>query len=592
MARSRHSKHFRPIASAIVADAMPSLDAYPIARGSTVGLTAENVIAFTGSAEKSAKEVIIGNAANELVFAVVGHVGSGTTEIAKKLISLLQDAGAIGDVYDVSYIKATDLISEWARNNNKPVPTLGPNEKKSISYVTRFQDLGDSMREELKDLAAVAKAFAVRIRQARAEKLQITPEPGAPVRPDGVRRAYVVDSIRHPAEVQLLRHIYQDAFVLVGVVCESDTRVTRVTAKYRDATGEQVERLMERDEKAAEPHGQRVSDAFHLADFFIDNTPPREEIDGTPNRAWDVAEKLSRLVKIIRQKDIIRPLSNETAMWHAFGASMRSACMSRQVGAALVDRQGNVIATGTNEVPRAGGGLYGAGFGSQEQPDHRCAYRSVGGALPYCSNTREQTAIIGELLTSISGIRTLTDAEREKISSLFRRGRIGQLLEFSRAVHAEMDAILAAGRKGTTTIGTHLFVTTFPCHFCARHIVAAGIAEVQYIEPYPKSRALSLHNDSIEVVADRWVPPNSERAASPRAQEAGRKASPETVRVLFRPFAGVAPRLYKRAFLKDGDLKNNITGEQHYSPPEWGSPWHLRKLGYADIEAELSKQLE
>jgi deoxycytidylate deaminase len=555
-----------------------------------MGLTAENVITFSGREEKSAKETIIENAANELVFAVVGHVGSGTTEIAKKLISLLQDGGAIGDIYDVSYIKATDLISEWAQKHDKPVPILGPDEKKSIAYVTQFQDLGDSMRKEQKDLAAVAKAFAVQIRQARAEKLQITPQPGAPVRPDGVRRAYVVDSIRHPAEVQLLRHIYQDAFVLVGVVCESDTRVTRVTVKYRDATGEQVQRLMERDEKAVEPHGQRVSDAFHLADFFIDNTPPREQSDGSPNRAWDVAEKLSRLVKIIRQKDIIRPESNETAMWHAYGASMRSACMSRQVGAALVDRQGNVIATGTNEVPRAGGGLYGAGFGSHEQPDHRCAYRTIGGALPYCSNTREQTAIIGELLSSISAIRPLTEPDREQISALFRRGRIGQLLEFSRAVHAEMDAILAAGRKGTTTVGTHLFVTTFPCHFCARHIVAAGIAEVQYIEPYPKSRALNLHNDSIEVVADKWVTPNAERAASVFSQDRGRKASPEPARVLFRPFAGVAPRLYKRAFLKDGDLKNNLTGERHYTSPEWGSPWHLRKLGYADIEAELSKQ--
>jgi hypothetical protein len=120
--------------------------------------------------------------------------------------------------------------------------------------------------------------------------------------------------------------------------------------------------------------------------------------------------------------------------------------------------------------------------------------------------------------------------------------------------------------------------------------VAAGIAEVQYIEPYPKSRALKLHNDSIEVVADKWVEPTSERVTSLLTKDTGRRTIPEPARVLFRPFAGVAPRLYKRAFLKDGDLKDNITGERHYTSPEWGSPWHLRKLGYADIEAELSKQ--
>lgn len=66
---------------------------------------AEHVVSIVR--KRSARETVVQNAANELVFAVVGHVGSGTTEVARKLISLLQDAAAIGNVYDVSYIKAT-----------------------------------------------------------------------------------------------------------------------------------------------------------------------------------------------------------------------------------------------------------------------------------------------------------------------------------------------------------------------------------------------------------------------------------------------------------------------------------------------------
>lgn len=42
-----------------------------------------------------------------------------------------------------------------------------------------------------------------------------------------------------------------------------------------------------------------------------------------------------------------------------------------------------------------------------------------------------------------------------------------------------------------------LYCTTFPCHSCARHIVASGITKVVYIEPYPKSKAYELHNDAI-----------------------------------------------------------------------------------------------
>jgi len=555
--------------------------------------TAEHVITLETRSTKSARETVIQNAANELVFAVVGHVGSGTTAIARTLISLLEDQSAIGKACDVSYIKATDLIAGWAHKRGKDVPIVPEGQKKTLSYVKTFQDLGDAMRDETNDLAAVAKAFVMQIRRERARKLNVSANPGEVVRPDGKFRAYVLDSIRHPAEVQLLRHIYQDAFVLIGVVCESETRAKRVAEKYRDAGKDEVEALMGRDEKAPAPHGQRVSEAFHLADFFIDNTPNRTNEDGNPNPAWNIPEKLSRLIKIIRQEEVVRPESGETAMWHAYGAAMRSACMSRQVGAALVDRQGNVIATGTNEVPRAGGGVYGEGFGLPEDlPDHRCAYRAVQGGKPFCSNTREQAEIINDLLDAVTKTKELSDEERKKIAERFRRGRIGELLEFSRAVHAEMDAILTAARKGVTTVGTRLFVTTFPCHYCARHIVAAGIDEVQYIEPYPKSRALKLHSDSIQIVADNWTLPSSERVSSLLRSDSGRKQPPRAPKVLFRPFAGVAPRLYRRAFLKEGELKNAATGDFQPMQPEWGSPWHLRKLAYAELEAELSKASE
>lgn len=551
---------------------------------------AENVVILNGPIGKASREAVLQNASNELVFAVVGHVGSGTTEVASKLISLLQDPSAIGRPYEVSNIKATDLISEWAGKVGKNVPTS--NGRKTMAYVTDFQNLGDAMRKECNDLAAVAKAFAVQIRNQRAQRLHLNPAPGEAVQPDGTYRAYVLDSIRHPAEVQLLRHIYQDAFVLIGVVCESDTRNERLRDKYPEAGKDQVEAFMRRDEKANEPHGQKVSDAFHLADFFIDNTPARKNPGGGSNRAWDIAEKLSRLVKIIRQgDDVVRPEANETAMWHAYGAAMRSACMSRQVGAALLDRNGNVISTGTNEVPRAGGGVYGEGF-TPEAVDHRCANRAIDGEKAFCSNTREQNEIISTLIASISEVKDLTEPEREKLSTGFRKGRIGELIEFSRAVHAEMDALLTAAREGITTIGTRLFVTTFPCHYCARHIVTAGVDEVQFIEPYPKSRTLKLHDDSVQVVAENWVLPSNERRDTPEPLDSGRKVAPQAPRVLFRPFSGVAPRLYKRAFLKEGELKNSATGEKRVAAPEWGSPWHLRKLGYADLEAELSKDAE
>lgn len=535
--------------------------------------------------KKDSKSILLEHAANEIVFAVVGHVGSGTSTVARTLAELLKETSPGRPPYEVEIIKATDVITDWAKARGKQIPRLDG--KKTLEAVKGYQDLGDAMRLETKDNASVAKGFAMRIRGLRATKLKVSADGKEPVIPDGAPRAYILDSIRHPAEVELLRHVYQEAFFLVGVVCEETKRLLRVTGKYTDAGQDSAKDFMQRDAKASEKYGQRVSDAFHLADFFVDNTSDRHNPDRSPNPDWDVAEKLSRLLKIIRHSEIVRPEVSETAMLHAHGAAMRSACLSRQVGAALLDGSGNIVATGCNEVPKAGGGVYGEGFSQQANEDHRCAFRMLQGeSKPFCSNTREQNIIIEELIVAISKIKEVTGDEKTKLSDLFRTGRIGSLLEFSRAVHAEMDAILTAARKGISTVGTRLFVTTFPCHYCARHIVAAGIDEVQYIEPYPKSQALHLHSDSIMETASGWQVPSA-RTMHLGSDNSNVAAKP-IPKVLFRPFTGVSPRLYRRAFGKDRELKDERTGDFSVSNPDWGSPWHLRRMSYAQLEAELA----
>lgn len=61
-----------------------------------------------------------------------------------------------------------------------------------------------------------------------------------------------------------------------------------------------------------------------------------------------------------------------------------------------------------------------------------------------------------------------------------------------------MHAILGASRvAGDRVLGGKIYVTTYPCHSCARHLVAAGISQIHYIEPYRKSQAIRLHSDAI-----------------------------------------------------------------------------------------------
>jgi len=530
-------------------------------------------IVRTVSKDAGSQELVLKESSNEFFFAVVGHAGSGTSVIAESLQDLLKQTSIGTDKIDVEILKARTVIEDWAQKKKLPLPA--PGGAKTLSDVELLQDYGDQMRAELcggkPDYAAVAHQLVLSIRELRANKVKAKLEPGAVIKPDGKPRAYILDSLRHPDEVKLLQHLYQDAFVLIGVVCAEQRRVERIMQKYAAAKEGDARLFMERDANAKEKHGQHVADAFHLSDYFIDNTVNRT---GPSAKHWDVPEKLSRLVKIIAHSELIRPNGEETAMYHAHSAQMQSACLSRQVGAALVDKDGNVVATGCNEAPRAGGGVYGETLDAENAPDYRCAMFPLE-ADRFCRNTREQNEIIKDLIRQIPELKVLNDDRKESLTVELRRTRIGGLVEFSRAVHAEMDALLSAARKGTSLLATRLFVTTFPCHYCARHIVTAGVDEVQYIEPYPKSLAFNLHKDAIAIEHPDWIAPS----------KGGDK-------VLFRPFSGVAPRLYERCFLKDRELKDKNTGIMKIQPPQWGTPWHLSRASYPEMEAKLSEGIK
>jgi deoxycytidylate deaminase len=104
--------------------------------------------------------------------------------------------------------------------------------------------------------------------------------------------------------------------------------------------------------------------------------------------------------------------------------------------------------------------------------------------------------------------------------------RIDNIIEFGRAVHAEMAALTDAAVRGVSVTGCTVYSTTFPCHLCTRHIIAAGIKRVVYIHPYPKSLAAQLHQDSIAIDV----------------------AHPARNLVRFEPFVGLAPRRFLNLF--------------------------------------------
>lgn len=529
----------------------------------------------SGHTDRS-QDVLASYKSGEIFIAVVGPVGAGSSRAIESLRRACTEAG-----YETEWIKVSDQIKAWARDNGKALPDFG---RRTIENVRFLQDMGDEMRTG--DPAALARSTLAEIARRRAVRTGATFTRGQVVQPGDKKVAYLIDSIRHPAETHLFRRTYANAFALIGVVCEEKERFDRIKGKYLTRPEErnadlvsELLKFVERDaDDEAAPNGQHVAKAFFEADYFIDNTMVDPE-----DKDQLLDEPLARLISIIAHDRLIRPTMEETAMHHAHSARVRSACLSRQVGAALVDSDGTVVATGVNEVPKAGGGVYGEQLAGSAHADHRCAFRENA----FCSSNVEQNRIIDQLIELIPELRGKQD--RVDLRKTIRKTSVGQLIEFSRAVHAEMDALLSAGREGTSTVGTRLFVTTFPCHYCARHIVSAGVYEVQFIEPYPKSLALSLHEDAITVDVKAWQPPEEVGIARERRIESGKEESVPQGKVLFRPFVGVAPRLYLRAFEKTRDLKDKESGDMRIGSPEWGDEWSPFTVAYPELEAALTR---
>lgn len=543
-------------------------------------------MSFQDVDDPSGQSILAEHHSNELFVAIVGPAGAGSGTAAKRIEAFFVDDYR----YEAVIIKASALIRSAAINLGLDVPA--EDARKSLASITKMQDRGDDLRQGnfdggREDHSEVARYILRQVALERAKMQGAKLHGDGEVEPDGKKRVYIIDSLRHPAEAHLLRRVYQEAFALVGIVCDPTVREKRIRENLFDradwgeqSTKDQVKSFLDRDEDAPEKFGQHVSDTFHEADFFVDNSAEgHDDLSIT-----GMNDQLKRFVSLIAQDRIVRPTIAETAMHHARSAQMRSACLSRQVGAALVNQGGTIVSTGTNEAPRAGGGVYGEEAGQDQFTDHRCAFKET----VYCSSNKEQNKIIEELIDAFPELTAKED--RLNVLKKIRGTRLGGLIEFSRAVHAEMDAILSASLAGVSPKGCRLFVTTYPCHYCARHIVAAGIDEVQFIEPYPKSRATALHSDAITTESESWLPPSiigDQRfdAATGRAFDGAQIEK----KVLFKPFVGVSPRMYRRVFLKDRDYKDKVTGDRISGTPAWGGPLDSYRVSYVALESKLGR---
>lgn len=436
----------------------------------------------------------------ELVIGLCGAIGSGVKALKETLIHSLESSG-----YEVEHIRISDII---AKKTNTFISSLvGANR-----YIT-LQDLGDQLRSKHRTsiLAACAIEEIALARAVFCADEANSEETDGSVVKTTKKIAYVIDQLKHPDEVKLLRSVYPRNFYLLGLIRTEKER--RLNLEEEKISLPEIDELIRRDRKGVE-HGQQVEKTLHNADYFVHNVHNHSQL---------LEKSVDRFIKLVHGVNGITPTTDEIGMHAAYSASLRSACLSRQVGAAITDDNGNVISTGCNDVPSFNGGLYN----SNSSTDFRCVHRGQ------CTNDKHKALLKEEIREILSDAISNGEVLNQLTHKITSGTKIKSLIEYSRAVHAEMDAIVALARNNKeTAVDKTLFATTYPCHNCARHIVAAGITRVVYIEPYEKSLAMKLHDDSIT-------------------------DSEESEKVKLSPFEGVSPRRFEAFFRSNGNRKDD-----------------------------------
>ena len=450
----------------------------------------------------------------ELVFGFVGPTGVDLDRVCESLTAQLKYVG-----YEAHTVSLSRLIQDYCGKGNFP----GQYER-----IDELMNSGNELRKNSKRAEIVASMGVVEVRNLRKGIS------GDPAKTHEMRRiAYVVRSFKRPEEVELYRSIYGKAFTLISVYASRTSRIQSLTKRClgsatREKTAEELAtRLVNRDDREeGETFGQRVGRTFPLADFFV-----------TAESRTSLDEQLKRLIRLTFGDPYISPTRDEQGMFFAQASALRSLDLSRQVGAAILTADGDVLSTGCNEVPKFGGGLYWGEDKIRERDFERGVDSNIAIKAELVEDAVRRLRAQGWLRDDA---KQRSDEELARASlfgekAFFRDSKLFDVIEFGRSVHAEMAAISQAARLGVPLQGSRLFCTTFPCHICARHIVAAGVRDVVFVEPYEKSRTAELYSDSIVIEPHE----------------------PSNVRTNFKPFVGAAPRRYMDFFQMSGQRKSD-----------------------------------
>ena len=238
---------------------------------------------------------------SELVFGLVAPVGADLEALEADLSNQLRQYG-----YTPNPIRLSKLL-DGVRDLDVELKAA-PEFDRLMSYM----DGGNRIRERSGSGEILALSAMASIKKQRKKDNPIHP-----------RTAHILRSIKHPDEARALRAVYGPGFFLIGL--SASTALRKWSLRQKGLTEAQAQTVIDRDASEENAFGQQTRDAFDLADVFIRQHPERAR----------TTEQLERFLRLVFGAVVETPTPDEHAMFLAYASSLRSADLSRQVGAAI-----------------------------------------------------------------------------------------------------------------------------------------------------------------------------------------------------------------------------------------------------------------
>ena len=316
----------------------------------------------------------------------------------------------------------------------------------------------------------------------------------------------VIDSLKNPFEIVFFKERYS-AYYTFSIHSKDEIIKQRLkNLKYSNDDIDYIHRKEQnvdiKDKQkgsldsAKDFNSQNITECVQRSDIYIDNNDDKKDT---------LYRQIFKYLSLIVHPGLITPSNDEIIMQLALTAKLNSGCISRQVGAVVLNKHGSVKSIGWNDVPEG---------------QISCLLRSHSELLNNSTSNiysryektkfREDDRFKYIFSTKKNKVNQYEESNKLGLNDSFCFKTIQNKIDgdknqvYTRSLHAEENAFLQASKFGNSEIlGGQLFTTASPCFLCAKKAYQLGIKRIVYIEAYPdisNEQVFDIGTQEIEIV--------------------------------------------------------------------------------------------